>query len=125
MTEKEIQKMMKALDLTREEAIEMLMEDEAVDKMSVKEATSDLTDEQKKAVKAVTKATSDKPKTKVKRERKIDEVKKTILTVISNALADELTVSATMENEVALHFNYEGADYDLKLIKHRPPKVSK
>lgn len=124
MTEKQIEKMMKSLGLTRDEAIEMLMEDEAVDKMSMKEVTSDLSEEQKKAVKAVTKTTSNKPKAKAKRERKVDEVKKTILTVISNALADELTVSATMENEVALHFNYEGADYDLKLIKHRPPKVS-
>lgn len=125
MTEKQIEKMMKSLGLTRNEAIEMLMEDEAVDKMSMKEVTSDLSEEQKKAVKAVTKTTSAKPKAKAKRERKVDEVKKTILAVISNALADELTVSATMENEVALHFNYEGADYDLKLIKHRPPKVSK
>lgn len=125
MTEKQIEKMMKSLGLTRDEAIEMLMEDEAVDKMSMKEVTSDLSEEQKKAVKAVTKTTSNKPKAKVKRERKVDEVKKTILAIISKALADELTVSATMENEVALHFNYEGADYDLKLIKHRPPKVSK
>ena len=125
MTEKQIEKMMKSLGLTRDEAIEMLMEDEAVDKMSMKEVTSDLSEEQKKAVKAVTKTTSNKPKAKAKRERKVDEVKKTILAIISKALADELTVSATMENEVALHFNYEGADYDLKLIKHRPPKVSK
>ncbi len=125
MTEIQIEKMMKSLGLTRDEAIEMLMEDEAVDKMSMKEVTSDLSEEQKKAVKAVTKTTSNKPKAKAKRERKVDEVKKTILAIISKALADELTVSATMENEVALHFNYEGADYDLKLIKHRPPKVSK
>lgn len=125
MTEKQIEKMMKSLGLTRDEAIEMLMEDEAVDKMSMKEVTSDLSEEQKKAVKAVTKTTSDKPKAKTKRERKVDEVKKGLLLLIADVFKSELGIDSTLENEVALHFNYEGADYDLKLIKHRPPKVSK
>ncbi len=121
MTEKEILKMMKALDLTREEAIEMLKEDEMVDKMSMKEVTADLTDEQKKVIKDSTKTTS-KKRGKVKRERKVDEEKKALLEILDGALLDELGIVAEWENEVALHFTYKGSAYDLKLIKHRPSK---
>lgn len=122
MTEEKILKAMKSLDLTREEAIEMLMEDEAVDKMSMKEVTNDLTDEQKKVIKDSTKTTS-KKRGKVKRERKVDEEKKMLLEILADALLDEIGVKAEMENEVALHFTYNESAYDLKLIKHRPPKA--
>lgn len=122
MTEEKILKAMKSLDLTREEAIEMLMEDEAVDKMSMKEVTNDLTDEQKKVIKDSTKTTS-KKRGKVKRERKVDEEKKMLLEILADALLDEIGVKAEMENEVALHFTYNDSAYDLKLIKHRPPKA--
>lgn len=125
MTEKQIEKMMKSLGLTRDEAIEMLMEDEAVDKMSMKEVTSDLSEEQKKAVKAVTKTTSNKPKAKAKRERKVDEVKLAILTIIEKALAENVDDTISRKTETELHFKYSGEEYTLKLIKHRPPKVSK
>lgn len=121
MTEEKILKAMKSLDLTREEAIEMLMEDEAVDKMSMKEVTNDLTDEQKKVIKDSTKTTS-KKRGKVKRERKVDEEKKALLEILADALLDEIGVKAEMENEVALHFTHKGSAYDLKLIKHRPSK---
>ncbi len=121
MTEKEILKMMKALDLTREEAIEMLKEDEMVDKMSMKEVTADLTDEQKKVIKYSTKTTS-KKRGKVKRERKVDEEKKALLEIFDGALLDELGIVAEWENEVALHCTYKRSAYDLKLIKHRPSK---
>ena len=125
MTEKKIEQMMKSLDLTREEAIEMLMEDEAVDKMSMKEVTSDLTAEQKKAVKAVTKATSDKPKAKAKRERKVDLDKLEILSVCDDALCDLVDNVCERKTETELNFEYKGVKYTLKLIKHRPPKASK
>ena len=55
MTEKQIEKMMKSLGCSREEAIEVIREDEAIDKMSMKEVSSDLTAEQKKVVKEVSK----------------------------------------------------------------------
>ena len=123
MTEKQIEKMMKSLDLTRDEAIALIKEDEQVDKMTTKEVNSDLTAEQKKVIKDATKTTS-KPHKKVQRERKVDETKKGILMVLADAL-EELGIKAEMENEVALHFGYDGAQYDLKLIKHRPPKAPK
>lgn len=119
--EAKIQKVMKTCELTREEAIAMLKEDEEVDKMSVKEAQADLTDEQKKAVKSATKVGS-KKRTAVKRERKIDEVKKKIINCIRVLLEGMGAVVQPLTNETDLHFTYSGESYSIKLIKHRPPK---
>lgn len=124
MTEKDIQKMMKSLDLTRDEAIEMLLEDEAVDKMSMKEVNDDLTDEQKKVIKKAS-ATQSKERKSVKRERKVDEIKLAILTIIEKALAENVDDTISRKTETELHFKYSGEEYTLKLIKHRPPKASK
>lgn len=124
MTEKEIEKIMKALDLTRDEAIEMLLEDEAVDKMSMKEVNDDLTDEQKKVIKKAS-ATQSKERKSVKRERKVDVDKLEILQVCDDALCDLVDNVCERKTETELNFEYNGSKYTLKLIKHRPPKASK
>jgi hypothetical protein len=51
MDEKRINSLMKTLDLTKSEAIELIKEDEEIDRMTVKEAENDLTPEQKKVIK--------------------------------------------------------------------------
>ena len=125
MTEKDIQKMMKSLDLTRDEAIEMLLEDEAVDKMSMKEVNDDLTAEQKKVVKKAS-STQSKPHEKVKRERKVDTEKQFLIECLVNGLKSTAETSDIQtKNEVEINFKAYGNDYTVKLIKHRPPKASK
>lgn len=125
MTEKDIQKMMKSLDLTRDEAIELLLEDETVDKMTIKEINADLTDEQKKVIKNASKTTS-KPHTKVKRERKVDLEKQFLIECLVNGLKSTAeTSNIQTKNEVEINFKAYGNDYTVKLIKHRPPKASK
>lgn len=124
MTEKQIEKMMKSLDLSREEAIQMLLEDEEVDKMSMKEVTSDLTAEQKKTIKKVTQTQSGE-RAKPKRERKVDEAKKKILEGFTEYLASVGADVQPLITEAEMHFSLDGAEYTVKLIKHRPPKASK
>ena len=51
MNENKISELMKTLDLTRDEAIELIKEDEQVDKMGMRQVNNDLTEEQKKAIK--------------------------------------------------------------------------
>ena len=122
MTEKDIQKMMNKLEISREEAIEMLQEDEQIDKMTVKEAYSDLTAEQRKAVKSAT-ITGSKKRTKVKRERKVDSRKKFFIDKIYNCLNGCLLDDKPEKvNETEIHFTYIGEKYTVKLIKHRPQK---
>lgn len=53
MNEKDIAKQMKALGISRDEAIKLLMEDEEVDRMSMKELNATLTAEQKKVAEEV------------------------------------------------------------------------
>ena len=88
MDEKRITELMKALDLTREEAIELIQEDEKVDKMTVKETESDLTAEQKQAIKKAkggAKAVDAFGKKRVV-ERKADEDKRTLISLLYSTL---------------------------------------
>lgn len=57
-------------------------------------------------------------KKKAVKERKVDEEKKNLLTILRNALA-ESGIEATMENEVKLHFVFNETKYSVTLTKHR------
>lgn len=128
MTEKDIQKIMKALDLSREEAIEMLKEDEEIDRMGMSEVDNDLTAEQKKVKKAMT-STGEKKHTVYKfdkkRERKVDEVKKHLMDCFKVLLEGLGAKVEPLTTEAEMHFVHLGENYTIKLIKHRPPKTAK
>ena len=65
----------------------------------------------------------DKPKTERKpRERKVDNEKLFLLQVLASGLENKIVLDVTYENEVKLHFNYNGSSYSVTLTKHRPPK---
>lgn len=122
--EARITKLMKSLGVTRDEAIAIIYDDDEVDSMSMKEVTSDLTAEQKKAVKNATKTTS-KPREKVKRERKVDETKKRLINDYRVLLEGLGAKVEPLTTEAEMHFTFEGDSYTVKLIKHRPPKAPK
>ena len=113
--ESEILKMMKKLDLSRAEAIQLLQDDE--DDVSV-----DLTAEQKKVVKKMTQGDRKKEVTPRKRERKIDVTKQRLLNdfrVLVEGLGGQ---TIALKSETELEFLFEGASYSVKLIKHREKK---
>lgn len=65
---------------------------------------------------------SDKPRKAVKKERKVDAAKKRLLMdckVLLEGLGAEI-LGVKTETEVT--FTFEGEEYSLKLIKHRPKK---
>ena len=68
---------------------------------------------------------SDKPRKAVKKERNVDETKKRILAdckvLLEGLGADMLEV----KTETEITFEFEGEEYGLKLIKHRPKKSKK
>ena len=65
----------------------------------------------------------DKPKTQRKpRERKVDSEKLFLLQGLASGLENKIGLDVTYENEVKLHFNYNGSSYSVTLTKHRPPK---
>ena len=65
----------------------------------------------------------DKPKAERKpKERKVDKEKLFLLQGLASGLENKIKLNITYENEVKLHFNYNGSSYSVTLTKHRPPK---
>lgn len=64
---------------------------------------------------------SEKPRAKLKKERKVDTEKLELWKMLIKGLSEN-NIDYELENEVALHFEYGGNAYSLKLTKHRPPK---
>lgn len=115
--EADILKAMKNLDLTREEAIQMLQDDE--DDISV-----ELTAEQKKVVKQMTQGDRKKETVPRKRERKIDENKRHLMKILEIAVGHnpDVTDFAFINVEREVIFRYKGELYRLTLMKPREKK---
>ena len=115
--ESEIQKMMKKLDLTREEAIQLLQDD--ADDVSV-----DLTAEQKKVVKQMSQGDRKKETIPRKRERKANDSKIALMALLAETLKTSADVSdfvlTNAEREAT--FRYNGELYRITLAKPREKK---
>lgn len=115
--ETEIQKMMKNLDLTREEAIQLLQDDE--DDVSV-----ELTAEQKKVAKKMAQGDRKKETAPRKRERKADDNKRHLMALLEIAIGHNPEVEdflfTNVEREAV--FKYKGELYRLTLAKPREKK---
>ena len=112
--------MMKNLDITREEAIELIEEDKKIDRMiSMKEIDNDLTDEQKEVVKKARRGSSgSKHKTTTKREKKKDDLKASInADIISVLNADDVNI-INAEREIEFFKN----DRKFKIVLSVPRK---
>ena len=126
--EKWIQSTMKALDLTREEAIEMWMDDHDIDQGKAKDF--DLDPEKQKVVKEMTKAGGKARAKETKpRERKPNEEKREIIQKIAYFLGEcdhfgenfaETVKITNIEREIT--FKIGENDYSLVLTLHRKPK---
>lgn len=111
----EIEKLEKALGITRDEAIETWLFDNGYEE---NEEVDKLTEEAKK-VRRYEK--SDTPRKKSTRVRKVDEEKAKLLKILANALENE-NILTTSHNEAEISFNFNEFSYTVKLIKHRPKK---
>jgi len=65
---------------------------------------------------------SDKPRKQSTRERKVDPTKKKILTNCRVLLQGMGADIASVKTETEITFTFEGEEYSLKLVKHRPKK---
>ncbi len=119
MTEKQIENMMRSLHCTREEAIEVIKDDEAIDKGA---ELFELSDEQKKVAKQMTSAGGSKHKERKPRERKVDADKLDLIQLLDDALCDFADNVEERKNESEIAFTYNGNKYSVRLIKHRKPK---
>ena len=121
----QIQKMMKNLGLTEQEARELLADDAKIDKGQ--KMAFDLTPEQEKNAKKA-RSTGTKKPTAYKfenRKRKENTEKRDILKAIFE-LAEDCWDSAELVNpERQVDFRLNGNHYSITLTCHRPPKEGK
>ena len=113
--EKAILDYMKKLDISREEA-EQLFEDDEND--FIGEEGEQMTEQAKKVGRRYEQKGERKKST---RERKVDEDKQIIMQNIENSLL-EIVQSLQIKTENECSFSYNGCEYSLKIIKHRPKK---
>ena len=123
--EKWIKSTMKALDLTREEAIEMWMDDHDIDQGKAKDF--DLDPEKQKVVKEMTKAGGKARAKETKpRERKPNDEKRTIIQDLNDFLVnncqDYINLVEIVNIEREITFKIGENDYSLTLTCHRKPK---
>lgn len=115
--EQEIQKHMKVLGISREEA-EQLWEDDHND--FIGEEGEEMT---RKAKEIKRYERGDKPKEKKKREVKLDEDKVKIIDFLKRMMIDSDALNVFVKNpQKEITFQYNGCEYSLNLVKHRPPK---
>lgn len=123
--EKWIQSTMKALDLTREEAIEMWMDDHDIDQGKAKDF--DLDPEKQKIVKEMTKAGGKARAKETKpRERKPNDEKREIIQDLNGFLVNNcqnyINSVEIVNIEREITFKIGENDYSLTLTCHRKPK---
>lgn len=126
--DEKIELLMKNLDVSEEEAKEIVEYDKAVDKMTMSEVEADLTPEQKEAIKKfknVATKTVKKPFVPdlKPRARKENGTKKGIIEDIFNALNEKGYENLTIvKAEKEITFDMGGDNYSISLICHRKPK---
>lgn len=116
--EKTILDYMKKLDISREEA-EQLFEDDEND--FIGEEGEQMTEQAKKVGRHYEQKGERKKST---RERKVDADKQIIMQNIENSLL-EIVQNLQIKTENECLFSYNGCEYSLKIIKHRPKKQYK
>ena len=117
MKEKEIQKYMEKLGISKEEA-EQLWKDDHEDFES-----PEMKEMERKAKQIKRYEKSDTPRKKTSKERKVDEEKKHLLDcyrVLTEGLKG--TTITAIKNEAEFSFTLNENSYTVKLIKHRPNK---
>ena len=111
----EIQHNMKALGISKKEAIDMWLDD---NDYTENEVVEELT-KKAKSVKRYEQA--EKPRKKTVKERKVDEEKKHLINILVTSLNDEVS-NISVKNEAEISFICNENSYTIKLVKHRPPK---
>ena len=127
LNEKTIADYMKRNKCNREEAIDLIKYDIAVE--SDEDTEYDLTEEQTANVKSMMrKVDHAKTEGKVKRERKPNELKEAIVAEIAEFLREDAQGQAYEDVEVTnksrmIAFEANGKRFELTLIEKRPPKA--
>lgn len=118
MNEELIKKYMAKLDLSREEAIQLIQDDQLIKGKKQDIMTPEQAELTEKARANLPRHyETSKPRKKVVKVRKVDEVKKDLLADFEDSLPFGCDC-LFQDTETELHFRYEGEYYTLKLTRH-------
>lgn len=118
ISDTEIAKNMKVLDISKDEAIQMFLEDEGyLENEEVEALTA-----KAKANKINHEAKADKPRKKIVRERKPDAEKEKLIEILTKCLTNEGFEAKITNKSKLIEFSVGENQYKLDLIKKRPPK---
>lgn len=118
----EISKNMKILEISKEDAIQMWLEDEGY---LTNTTVEELTAKAKANGTAKVRGKSFKPRKTGARERKPDEEKEKIVQILENALKNAGFDAKIVNKSKIIEFDCGNNHYKLDLIKKRPPKAEK
>lgn len=122
--EKQIASYMKSLKISRDEAIQLMVDDGIIDHMKPSEVNDDLSEEQKKVVKNMKNSDTKTPTAYkfTKRERKEDKAKSSLIKDISQFLEERTDTLEITKPEREIVFTMNGEHFTLQLIKNRKKK---
>lgn len=122
--EEKVAKLMKKWGCTEEEAREMIAWDEETDDMTPAQINKEMTPEQRKAQKSMTITTSEKKRGERKVERKPNDEKRWIISVIKTLFEglEKLKNVSVSNPERQIDFSVDDTEYSITLTAHRKPK---
>ncbi len=119
--DEEISKNMRILEISKDEAIQMYLEDEGY---IINETVEELTKKAKENKTAKINAKSaEKRKKPIKRERKPDEEKENLIKILAAALKNEGIKAEITNKSKIIEFSVGNNEYKLDLIKKRAKKL--
>lgn len=113
----EINKSVKLLGITQEEAVQLWLDD---NDYTINETVEELTEKSKKNIKRYEQ--SDKKRKASTKERKVDEEKKRFLNGFRIFAEGLGAIVTSTKNEAEFSFTFGENAYTVKLVKHRPSK---
>lgn len=112
---------MQRLKCTRDEAENIYFSDLAIDKMTMKEINADLTQEQAEAIIKMKNVGRKVSSEKKSRERKPDELKETLISLINEFVAslDMVDTSEIINKNREIKFSASSQNFTLTLVKKK------
>lgn len=122
--ENQVEKLMRLLDCTEEQALQVIEDDKAVDRMkTTAEINSDLTEEQKAVSKKYRQA--DRKPTVYdfsKRERKADDTKRSLIELVAETLKEQEVCSNLEITNKERQIDFEWGGRKLRIVLSAPRK---
>lgn len=113
-----IDKYVESLELSIEEACDLILEEEG----KIKNADAEKEINELTAKSGRRYEQSDKPRKKAEKVRKVDTEKGFLISEVKKLIEELGATDTAVKTETELGFEYGGNKYTFKLTKHRPPK---